>query len=87
MDALRTITKVLNGEVMMCSECWQTPCHPRCPNAPEPKVRGQCKQCGEDLREDYEYYTDNDDNKFCSDDCALEYHGIKSKEWEKEEEW
>lgn len=70
----------------MCSECWQTPCHPRCPNAPKPPIRGRCKQCGEELREDYEYYTDNEDNKFCSDDCALEYHGIKSKEWDCEED-
>ena len=71
----------------MCSECWQTPCHPRCPNAPEPKVRGHCKQCGGELREDYEYYTDNYDNKFCSEDCGTEYHGIESKEWEDEDNW
>ena len=30
------------------------------------------------------YYTDNDNNKFCSEDCALEYHGIESKEWDYE---
>lgn len=80
-------SSLLRGEIM-CIECRQTPCHPRCPNAPEPKVRGRCEQCGEELREDYEYYTDNKDNKFCSDDCVKEYHGIKSKEWDyKEEEW
>lgn len=73
----------------MCEYChWISGHHPRCPNAPEPKVRGCCEQCGEELREDYEYYTNNDDNKFCSDDCAKEYHGIKSKEWEeREEDW
>lgn len=66
----------------MCSECWQTPCHPRCPNAPESKVMGYCKQCNEELREDYEYYTDNEYNEFCSIDCAIKYHDIKSKEWD-----
>ena len=73
---------------MSCEYCRQHPHHPRCPNAPEPKVMGYCEQCGEELREDYEYYTDNYDNKFCSEDCAKEYHGIKSKEWDcEEEEW
>ena len=66
----------------MCDECWQTPCHPRYPNSPTPKVRGRCKQCGDVLREDYEYYSDNYNNKFCSDVCAIEYHGIKLNEWE-----
>ena len=61
--------------------------HPRCPNALEPKVRGHCEQCGMDLREDYEYFVDNENNKFCSEDCSLEYHGVRSKEWEEEEGW
>ena len=68
----------------MCEICLSNPCSSRCPNAPEPKVRGHCKQCREDLREDYEYYIDNKDNEFCSEDCALEYHGIKSEIWEEE---
>lgn len=62
----------------MCSECRQTPCHPRCPNAPEPKIAEQCKQCGEELQEGYEYYTDYDNNKFCSVECALYFYDIKS---------
>ena len=70
----------------MCNECRQTVCHPLCPNATEPKVMGRCAKCGDDLREDYVYYTDNENNKFCSDDCAMEYHGIKFKEWGREEE-
>lgn len=73
-----------NGGVIMCNICFSSPCLSRCPNAPEPKVRGYCEQCGDQLREDYEYYTDNDNNKFCSEDCALEYHGIESKEWDYE---
>lgn len=73
----------------MCEICHSNPCLSRCPNAPEPKVRGRCEKCGKELREDYEYYTDNEGNKFCSDDCALEYHGIKSQEWTdyEEDDW
>lgn len=70
----------------MCTICGFNPCSGRCPNATEPRIRGNCRECGVDLREDYEYYTDNNDNEFCSEDCAIEYHGIKSKEWEYEEE-
>ena len=33
----------------MCSECRQTPCHPRCPNADEPPVVEQCMHCGADI--------------------------------------
>ena len=70
----------------MCEYCLRiSGHHPRCPRAPEPKVRGYCKQCGEELREDYEYYIDIEDNKFCSEDCAVEYYGIKPNEWEEEE--
>ena len=70
----------------MCEYCLRTgEHHPRCPNAPEPKIRGYCEVCKVDLREDYEYYTDGFDNKFCSVDCAIEYHGVKSKEWNFEE--
>lgn len=69
----------------MCEICLNNPCLSRCPNAPEPKIRGCCKRCGVGLREDYEYYTDNEDNMFCSDDCAIKYHDIKSKEWDFEE--
>ena len=72
----------------MCEYCnWVGGHHPLCPEAPEPKVRGFCEKCRNELREDYEYFTDGDNNKFCSEDCAMEYHGIQSKEWEKEEGW
>lgn len=70
----------------MCSICGFSQCPPRCPNAPEPKVRGYCERCGDELREGYEYYTDVGDNKYCSIECAIEHYEIKSKEWE-EEEW
>lgn len=65
----------------MCDICHQNPCHPSCPNASEPDIRGYCGKCGDELREDYEYYTDSDDNEFCSYDCAVEYHDIKPKKW------
>ena len=65
----------------MCVECRQIPCNSKCPNAPNPKVRGYCQQCRRELREDYEYYTDEIGNIFCSEDCALEYYGVKPKEW------
>lgn len=29
----------------MCSECLQTPCHPRCPNAKEPRAVTDCCRC------------------------------------------
>lgn len=29
----------------MCSICWQAPCHPRCPNAPEEKPVAYCRRC------------------------------------------
>ncbi len=33
----------------MCAVCHQYPCHPRCPNAPEPKAVHVCSRCGEDI--------------------------------------
>lgn len=33
----------------MCDVCRQTPCHPRCPNAPEPPTVYTCKHCGEPI--------------------------------------
>ena len=52
---------------MSCEYCYRIIGHaPQCPNAPEPMVCGYCDQCNEELREDYEYYTDNENNKFCS---------------------
>lgn len=40
----------------MCMECRQNPCHPRCPNAPEPRVLFRCMDCGEGIREGDDYY-------------------------------
>lgn len=33
----------------MCEICGQDPCHPRCPNAPEPKEVHICSECLEGI--------------------------------------
>lgn len=33
----------------MCEECLQFPCHPRCPNAPDPPAVFECFGCGRDI--------------------------------------
>lgn len=40
------------------------PCHPRCPNAPEPPVVCECDFCGEAIREGEDYYRFGD-VKYC----------------------
>lgn len=83
MVVLKTITKALSGGVAMCEYCYYiSGHHQRCPNTPETKVMGYCEKCDDELIKDYEYYTDSNNKKFCSDDCAIEYHGIRSKEWD-----
>lgn len=54
----------------------------QCPLCHDPPVMGYCLQCKEPLRHDYEYYIDNDDNSFCSQECAIKYYGIKEMEWD-----
>ena len=39
----------------MCKECLQTPCHPRCPNAPEPQPVETCYKCTEGIFPGDEY--------------------------------
>ncbi len=66
----------------MCEICRTNPCNSQCPNVTDPEILGVCSVCGERLRADYIYTEDNDGNTFCSQDCAVEYHGIKDKEWD-----
>lgn len=33
----------------MCDICRQSPCHPQCPNAPDPPAVYTCKICGESI--------------------------------------
>lgn len=51
----------------MCSECHMSPCHPRCPNAPEPLKVYTCKICGEPIVEGEEYY--EMDAEFYHEEC------------------
>lgn len=64
----------------MCNECNRKQCAVRCPNFnSEPMC--QCKQCHQVIFFNNDYITDNEDNIFCSNDCAVEFHGIVGKEW------
>ena len=65
----------------MCEICRQTPCPEMCPNADPPKVIGYCDQCDCAITADNIYFTDNSDNTFCSDDCAMEFYGIRETEY------
>lgn len=40
----------------MCDVCHQYPCHPRCPNAPEPPAVFICSGCGEKIYEEHDYW-------------------------------
>ncbi len=61
----------------MCEVCLRTPCHPRCPNAKESKIVGECKHCGEPIYDGSEYWTDDDNNIYESRVCAELYYGIR----------
>ena len=50
----------------MCVECLQTPCHPRCPNAPDPPVVHRCSHCNGKIRAGDTYY-DIDGEPWCED--------------------
>lgn len=68
----------------MCEICRSHPCNARCPNASGPEIMDNCVVCDESLREDYTYFEDSDGNIFCSQECAVKYHGIEEKEWDNE---
>lgn len=61
---------------MSCEYCHQSPHDCRCPNA-ESEIIGACAYCGEDISPAWEYYTDNEENLFCSKECAEQFHGIE----------
>lgn len=63
---------------MFCDICRRYGYHlSGCPYAPEPRIQGSCAVCSRELLEGYEYYEDEDGVIFCSDRCAMKYHGIK----------
>ncbi len=51
----------------MCSICRQIPCHPRCPNAPEPEPVYICSECGEGIFEEDKYYEAGNGDRICKD--------------------
>lgn len=40
----------------MCALCQSFPCHPRCPNAPDPVPVMRCAECGEGIYPGDDYY-------------------------------
>lgn len=40
----------------MCSVCRMIPCHPRCPNAPEPVAKYKCCGCGKGIYEGDKFF-------------------------------
>lgn len=57
----------------MCEICGQYPCHPRCPNAPEPEAVYICASCGEKITEGERYY-DAPGGPVC-EECVREMNG------------
>lgn len=58
----------------MCSMCMMTPCHPRCPNAPEPEPVHTCRRCGYGIFEGDKFF-DGPDGYVCEEcleDMAVE---------------
>ena len=51
---------------MMCSECWQHPCHPSCPNADEPRAIYECDLCGYPIYEGDEMWVIQGD-RYCAE--------------------
>lgn len=70
----------------MCSICRQTPCHPGCPNAPEPHPAAYCRKCGEPMYAGDRHY--DGICRECLDDMDttgwLELFGEKLEEIEEE---
>ena len=50
----------------MCIDCRQTPCHPRCPNAPDPRTVFICSGCGQEIYEGDDFW-DILGEQFCED--------------------
>lgn len=60
----------------MCGVCLMTPCHPRCPNAPEPVAARICSRCAGGIMVG-QGYLDSEEGPICeeclSDMTAREY--------------
>lgn len=68
---------------MLCDDCRLAICDARCPNMDdETTVVSQCTQCHNNIYAREELWKDSDDYKFCSQECAMEYHDIKEeRDW------
>lgn len=64
----------------MCKECRQEPCHPRCPNAPEPPHVFICSGCGESIREGDGYY-DIMGEQFCVE-CIIDARCVAEADYD-----
>ena len=56
----------------MCSECFQYPCHPRCPNADEPDEVGRCEICNRKILEGDDVYKLLE--VLICEDCVIDAH-------------
>jgi hypothetical protein len=54
------------GVIIICDICLHTPCHPRCPNAPDPPIVFYCDICNDPIYEGDDYY-DFGEEKYCYD--------------------
>lgn len=59
----------------MCEICKQLPCHPRCPNASEPKPIVICEECGYEIFEGEVYYKFDGQN-LC-EECFVDFARLK----------
>ena len=60
----------------MCAECGMNPCHPRCPNAPEPVPVHECVKCGYGILAGDKFW-DSPEGKICEEWQALESKGFQ----------
>jgi hypothetical protein len=72
----------------MCDLCLLYPCHPGCPNAPEPPVVCECSQCGEPIYEGDAVYDIHDEKwcESCIEDCRSEAELYEPNYYELEDE-
>lgn len=50
----------------MCTVCRQTPCDPRCPNAPERPIYAKCESCGAKIYDGDEFF-EVDGHNYCEE--------------------
>lgn len=65
----------------MCDICLHSPCLNVCPNSAHTLIKGYCKQCKSEIREDCTYWKDYIGYIYCSRECAIQYNEITENEW------